>query len=100
MKCLFIFLVCVEGLPTEDTKNILEKVVSEWKSISQHLEDVARTVQLQEDINAYFQQLDELERTIKATEEWVKSTPFSESPQPSLPHLKDSCQVKRQPFGT
>nr|XP_019600006.1 PREDICTED: utrophin isoform X1 [Rhinolophus sinicus] len=81
-----------EGLPTEDTKNILEKVVSEWKSISQRLEDGARTVQLQEDINAYFQQLDELEKTIKATEEWVKHTPFSESPQPSLPHLKDSCQ--------
>ncbi|KAM5283322.1 utrophin isoform 2-T2 [Hipposideros larvatus] len=81
-----------EGLPTEDTKNILEKVVSEWKSISQHLEDVARMIQLQEDINAYFQQLDELEKTVKTAEEWVKHAPFSEPPQQSLPRLKDSCQ--------
>ncbi|XP_019509286.1 PREDICTED: utrophin [Hipposideros armiger] len=81
-----------EGLPTEDTKNILEKVVSEWKSISQHLEDVARMIQLQEDINAYFQQLDELDKTVKTAEEWVKHAPFSEPPQQSLPRLKDSCQ--------
>eukprot|EP00069_Balaena_mysticetus_P017357 bmy_02162T0 len=81
-----------EGLPTEEIKNVLEKVLSEWKNISQHLEDLARKIQLQEDINAYFKHLDELEKTIRTKEEWVKHTPFSESPQQSLPSLKDSCQ--------
>lgn len=100
MKCLLIFHVSVEGLPTEDTKNILEKVLSECKNVSQHLEDLARKIQLQEDINAYFKQLNELEKTVKATEERVKHAPFSESPQRSSPTSKDSCQVKRQPSGT
>ncbi|XP_036078207.1 utrophin isoform X2 [Rousettus aegyptiacus] len=81
-----------EGLPTEDTKNILEKVLSECKNVSQHLEDLARKIQLQEDINAYFKQLNELEKTVKATEERVKHAPFSESPQRSSPTSKDSCQ--------
>uniref|UniRef100_A0A8D0PLF5 Utrophin n=1 Tax=Sus scrofa TaxID=9823 RepID=A0A8D0PLF5_PIG len=81
-----------EGLPTEEIKNILEKVSSEWKKVAQHLEDLARKIQLQEDINAYFKQLDELETTIKTKEEWVKHTPFSASPQQSLPSLKDTCQ--------
>lgn len=95
MKCLLIFYVCVEGIPTEEIKNVLEKVFSEWKDVSQHLEDLARKIQLQEDINAYFKQLDDLEKTVKTKEEWVKHTPFSESPQQSLQSLKDSCQVKR-----
>lgn len=100
MKCLLIFHVCVEGLPTEEIKNVLEKILSEWKNISQHLEDLARKIQLQEDINAFFKHLDELEKTIKTKEEWVKHMPFSESPQQSLPSLKDSCQVKTQPSRT
>ncbi|XP_069344757.1 utrophin isoform X1 [Eulemur rufifrons] len=81
-----------EGLPTEEIKNVLEKVLSEWKNVSQRLEDLARKIQLQEDINAYFKQLEELEKVIKTKEEWVKRTPFSESPQQSLTSLKDSCQ--------
>nr|XP_021548939.1 utrophin [Neomonachus schauinslandi] len=81
-----------EGIPMEEIKNVLEKVFSEWKDVSQRLEDLARKIQLQEDINAYFKQLDDLEKTLKAKEEWVKHTPFSESPQQPLPSLKDSCQ--------
>ncbi|XP_075410547.1 utrophin isoform X2 [Tenrec ecaudatus] len=81
-----------EGLPTEDIQNILEKVSSEWKTLSQRLEDVAKKIQLQEEINAYFQQLDELEKTLMKKEEWVKRTPFSVPPQQGLPSLKDSCQ--------
>lgn len=64
------------------------------------MEDLARKIQLQEDINAYFKQLDELETTIKTKEEWVKHTPFSASPQQSLPSLKDTCQVKDPPSET
>lgn len=96
MKCLLIFHVCVEGLPTEDIQHILETVSSEWKNISQHLEDLTRKTQLQEDINTYFKQLDALEKTIKTKEEWAKRAPSSESPQQSLLSLK----VKRQPSGT
>lgn len=69
---------------------------SEWKDISQHLEDLARKIQLQEDINAYFKQLDDLEKIVKTKEEWVKHTPFLEAPQRPLPSLKDSCQVKKE----
>ena len=95
MKGLLIFHVRVEGLPTEDIKHILEKVSSEWKNVSQRLEDLARKTQLQEDINTYFKQLDALEKTIKTKEEWVTHAPPSESPQQSLLSLK----VKRQPSG-
>lgn len=81
-----------EGLPTEEIKNVLEKVLSEWKNVSQHLKDLERKIQLQEDINAYFKQLDELEKVIKTKQEWVKHTSVSESSWQSLPSLKDSCQ--------
>ncbi|XP_053446857.1 utrophin isoform X2 [Nycticebus coucang] len=81
-----------EGLPTEEIKNVLEKVLSEWKNVSQHLQDLARKIQLQEDINAYFKQLGELEKVIKTKEEWVKQAPSYRSPQQSLTSLKDSCQ--------
>ncbi|XP_032728991.1 utrophin isoform X2 [Lontra canadensis] len=77
-----------EGIPTEEIKTVLEKVFSEWKDVSQRLEDLARKIQLQEDINTYFKQLEELEKTIKAKEEWLKQT---SSQQPML-SLKDPCQ--------
>lgn len=81
-----------EGLSTEEIKTVLEKVSSEWKNVSQQLEDLAGKIQLQEDINAYCKQLDELEKTVKKKEEWVQHTLFSKSPQQSLASLKDSCQ--------
>ncbi|XP_060046756.1 utrophin [Erinaceus europaeus] len=81
-----------EGLPTEEINNILEKVSFEWKDVSQNLGDLARKIQLQEDINVYFEQLNELEQIIKKKEEWVKSVPFAECPPQSLPGLQDSCQ--------
>ncbi|XP_057617768.1 utrophin isoform X1 [Chionomys nivalis] len=81
-----------EGLSTEEINDVLERVSSEWKLLSQQLEDLGRKIQLQDDINAYFKQLDALEKTIKAKEEWLRNTPFSESPQQPLPSLKDSCQ--------
>ncbi|KAM7340815.1 hypothetical protein ACRRTK_001430 [Alexandromys fortis] len=81
-----------EGLSTEEINDVLERVSSEWKLLSQQLEDLGRKIQLQDDINAYFKQLDALEKTIKAKEEWLRDTPFSASPQQPLPSLKDSCQ--------
>ncbi|XP_031236255.1 utrophin isoform X3 [Mastomys coucha] len=81
-----------EGLSTEEINGVLERVSLEWKMISQQLEDLGRKIQLQEDINAYFKQLDALEKTIKEKEEWLRDTSFSELPQQPLPSLKDSCQ--------
>ncbi|KAM5263721.1 utrophin [Ctenodactylus gundi] len=81
-----------EGLSTEEIKNVMEKVLSEWKNLSQHLEDLTRKIQLQEDINAYFKQLEELEKIINAKEDWVQNMSFVQSPRQSLPGLKDSCQ--------
>ncbi|XP_072499637.1 utrophin-like isoform X6 [Notamacropus eugenii] len=81
-----------EGLSADDVKNVLEKVLSEWKDVAWHLEDVSRKIQLQEDINAYFKDLDELEKAITEKEEWVKKSPFSDTTQQFGPGLKDSCQ--------
>lgn len=81
-----------EGLSTEEVNDVLERVSLEWKMISQQLEDLGRKIQLQEDINAYFKQLDALEKTIAEKEEWLRGTPVSESPRQPLPGLKDSCQ--------
>ncbi|XP_048210190.1 utrophin isoform X4 [Perognathus longimembris pacificus] len=81
-----------EGLSTEEIKSVLEKVSSEWKDAAQHLDDFARRIRLQEDINAYFQQLHELEKIVRMKEEWFQLTSSSASPHQSLPHLKDSCQ--------
>lgn len=81
-----------EGLSAEEINDVLERVSLEWKMISQQLEDLGRKIQLQEDINAYFRQLDALEKTIRAKEEWLRDASFSESPQRCLPSLKDSCQ--------
>lgn len=81
-----------EGLSTEEVNDVLERVSLEWKMISQQLEDLGRKIQLQEDINAYFKQLDAIEETIKEKEEWLRGTPISESPRQPLPGLKDSCQ--------
>ncbi|XP_063089503.1 utrophin isoform X2 [Cavia porcellus] len=81
-----------EGLSTDEIKHILEKILSEWKTISQHLVDLTRKVKLQEDINAYFKQLNELEKIVKTKEEWVQHAAFSQAPQRPLSSLEDSCQ--------
>ncbi|XP_052025807.1 utrophin isoform X2 [Apodemus sylvaticus] len=81
-----------EGLSTEEINDVLERVSLEWKTISQQLEDLGRKIQMQEDINAYFKQLDALEKTIQAKEAWLRDTPFSELPRQPLLNLKDSCQ--------
>ncbi|KAM7135653.1 utrophin isoform 2-T2 [Molossus nigricans] len=73
-----------EGLPTEGVKHALEKASSEWKNVSQHLADLARKIQLQEDINTYSRQLDELERTVRTKEEWLERAPASEPPAQAL----------------
>ncbi|XP_068794941.1 utrophin isoform X5 [Struthio camelus] len=79
-----------EGLSTEDIRSTMEKVLSGWKEVIQHLEELARKIKYQEDINAYFREMDELEKIVIEKEIWLKNNTSSAS-QPSTV-LKDLCQ--------
>uniref|UniRef100_A0A8C4JEE9 Utrophin n=1 Tax=Dromaius novaehollandiae TaxID=8790 RepID=A0A8C4JEE9_DRONO len=79
-----------EGLSTEDVRSTMEKVLSGWKEVIQHLEEVARKIKYQEDINAYFKEMGELEKAVIEKEVWLKND-TSSAPQPSTV-LKDFCQ--------
>ncbi|KFO07584.1 Utrophin, partial [Balearica regulorum gibbericeps] len=79
-----------EGLSTVDIKTVMEKILSGWKDMVQHLEEVARKIKYQEDINAYFKEMSELEKTIIEKDDWLKND-ASSAFQPSAV-LKDLCQ--------
>ncbi|XP_050565797.1 utrophin isoform X2 [Cygnus atratus] len=79
-----------EGLPAADLKNVMEKILSGWKEVVQHLEELARKIKYQEDINAYFKEMNELEKTVVEKDGWLKNNAASAS-QPSAV-LKDLCQ--------
>ncbi|NXF44806.1 UTRO protein, partial [Oceanites oceanicus] len=79
-----------EGLSTVDVKNVMEKILSGWKDVVQHLEEVARKIKYQEDINAYFKEMSELEKTVIEKDDWLKNDASSAS-QPSAV-LKELCQ--------
>lgn len=73
-----------------DLKNLMEKILSGWKEVVQHLEELARKIKYQEDINAYFKEMNELEKIIVEKESLLKND--SSASQPSAV-LKDLCQV-------
>ncbi|KAM6271852.1 utrophin isoform 1-T1 [Spheniscus humboldti] len=79
-----------EGLSTVDIKSVMEKILSGWKDVIQHLEEVARKMKYQEDISAYFKEMSELEKTLIEKDVWLKNNASSAS-QPSAV-LKDLCQ--------
>uniref|UniRef100_A0A5F8H924 Utrophin n=1 Tax=Monodelphis domestica TaxID=13616 RepID=A0A5F8H924_MONDO len=81
-----------EGISADDVKKVLEKVQSEWKDVVWNLEDVSRKIQLQDDINTFFKDLDELEKAIKEKEEWVENSSIADTTQQFGPNLKDTCQ--------
>ncbi|XP_066471431.1 utrophin isoform X3 [Tiliqua scincoides] len=81
-----------EGLPTEDITNVLEELMAEWKGVACHLEEVARKVQYQDEVNIYFRELAELEKTMSEKELWLKDNSASPSQQQPLIALKESCQ--------
>lgn len=74
-----------------DIKTVMEKILSRWKEVVQDLEEVARKIKYQEDINTYFKEMSELEKTVIEKDGWLKSNASSAS-QPSAV-LKDLCQV-------
>uniref|UniRef100_A0A8B9ZYG3 Utrophin n=1 Tax=Anas zonorhyncha TaxID=75864 RepID=A0A8B9ZYG3_9AVES len=86
-----IYIICLEGLPAADLKNVMEKILSGWKEVVQHLEELARKIKYQEDINAYFKEMNELEKTVVEKDGWLKNHASSASQPSSV--LKDLCQV-------
>ncbi|NWU96524.1 UTRO protein, partial [Upupa epops] len=100
------------GLSTVDIKTVMEKISSGWKDVAQHLEEASRKIKYQEDINAYFKEMSELERTVTEKDAWLKNVAFSASQSsavqkdlcqhelshlvslsPQLEHLRASCKV-------
>ncbi|XP_061327414.1 utrophin isoform X1 [Pezoporus flaviventris] len=79
-----------EGLSTVDIKTVMEKTLSGWKAVVQHLEEVDRKIKYQEDINAYFKEMSDLEKTVIEKDGLLKSY-ASPASQPSAV-LKDLCQ--------
>ncbi|XP_032538254.1 utrophin isoform X4 [Chiroxiphia lanceolata] len=79
-----------EGLPTVDIKTMMEKILSGWKDMVQNLEEVARKMKYQEEINAYLKEINELEKTLIEKDDWLKNDTSSAS-QPSAVR-KDLCQ--------
>lgn len=69
----------------------MEKILSGWKEVVQHLEELARKIKYQEDINAYFKEMNELEKTVVEKDGWLKNHASSASQPSSV--LKDLCQV-------
>lgn len=69
----------------------MEKILSGWKDVVQNLEEVARKIKYQEDINAYLKEMNELEKTLIAKDDWLKNDTSSASQSSAV--LKDLCQV-------
>ncbi|NXU37093.1 UTRO protein, partial [Drymodes brunneopygia] len=79
-----------EGLPTVDIKSVMERILSGWKDVVQNLEEVAKKIKYQEDINAYLKEMNELEVTLIAKDNWLKNEASSASQSSAV--LKDLCQ--------
>ncbi|XP_066035003.1 utrophin isoform X2 [Chamaea fasciata] len=79
-----------EGLPTVDIKSVMEKILLGWKDVVQNLEEVARKIKYQEDINAYLKEMNELEKTLIEKDDWLKNDTSSASQSSAV--LKDLCQ--------
>ncbi|XP_065691443.2 utrophin isoform X1 [Patagioenas fasciata] len=79
-----------EGLSAVDIKTVMEKILSGWKDVLQHLEELARKIKYQEDINAYFKEMSELEKTLIEKDGWLKNDTSSTSQPSAL--LKELCQ--------
>uniref|UniRef100_A0A8C5JI45 Utrophin n=1 Tax=Junco hyemalis TaxID=40217 RepID=A0A8C5JI45_JUNHY len=85
-----ICIIFVEGLPTVDIKSVMEKILSGWKDVVQNLEEVARKIKYQEDINAYLKEINDLEKTLTEKDNWLKKASSSASQSSAV--LKDLCQ--------
>lgn len=67
--------------------------MAEWKRAGWHLEEVARKVQCQDEVNIYFREIDELDKTLSDKELWLKENSAPSLQQQPLTTLKELCQV-------
>ncbi|KAM3851338.1 utrophin isoform 2-T2 [Vipera latastei] len=80
-----------KGLPTEETGNALKKLLEEWKGATCYLEEVARKVQYQDEINIYFSELGKLTKSVSEKEGWLQDNSAVDEHQP-LAVLQELCQ--------
>uniref|UniRef100_A0A4W3HNV5 Utrophin n=1 Tax=Callorhinchus milii TaxID=7868 RepID=A0A4W3HNV5_CALMI len=66
-------LFLVEGLSAEEVKHTQEKVSEEWKDCCQQIDELQSRIQDQEKINSIYEELQELEKTLKSREDWLKN---------------------------
>ncbi|XP_072851849.2 utrophin isoform X2 [Pogona vitticeps] len=81
-----------EGLPTDDTANAIEKVLMEWKGTDLQLEEVAKKLQYQDEVNIYVGEFDEFEKNVRDKELWLKGNSIISAQQQPLTTLKESCE--------
>nr|XP_016854217.1 PREDICTED: utrophin isoform X4 [Anolis carolinensis] len=81
-----------EGHPAEAVTNAFEQLLAEWKEADLQLEEATRKMQYQNEINIYFMELDELEKTVSEKELWLKDNSSASPQQQPLITLKESCQ--------
>uniref|UniRef100_A0A670Z167 Utrophin n=1 Tax=Pseudonaja textilis TaxID=8673 RepID=A0A670Z167_PSETE len=67
------------------------RLLAEWKGAACYLEEVARKVQYQDEINIYFSELGKLDKSVSEKEAWLQDNSAVED-QP-LAVLQESCQV-------
>lgn len=84
--------LCSEGLPTEETGNTLKRLLAEWKGAACYLEEVARKMQYQDEINIYFSELSQLSKSVSEKEAWLQDNSTVVEHQP-LAVLQELCQV-------
>ncbi|XP_060548244.1 utrophin isoform X1 [Pantherophis guttatus] len=80
-----------EGLPTEETGNALKRLLAEWKGAACYLEEVARKMQYQDEINIYFNELSKLNKSVSEKEAWLQDSSTVVEHQP-LAVLQELCQ--------
>uniref|UniRef100_A0A4W3HNV9 Utrophin n=1 Tax=Callorhinchus milii TaxID=7868 RepID=A0A4W3HNV9_CALMI len=85
-------LFLVEGLSAEEVKHTQEKVSEEWKDCCQQIDELQSRIQDQEKINSIYEELQELEKTLKSREDWLKNMDRAATGQ-DVSKTKESCQV-------
>ena len=65
----------------------------EWKGTDLQLEEVAKKLQYQDEVNIYVGEFDEFEKNVRDKELWLKGNSIISAQQQPLTTLKESCEV-------
>uniref|UniRef100_A0A4W3I6T2 Utrophin n=1 Tax=Callorhinchus milii TaxID=7868 RepID=A0A4W3I6T2_CALMI len=83
--------IYLKGLSAEEVKHTQEKVSEEWKDCCQQIDELQSRIQDQEKINSIYEELQELEKTLKSREDWLKNMDRAATGQ-DVSKTKESCQ--------